>query len=107
MSGLMFRFLLLLVPAGLVSAQSGKVADAGRPPCSTRSDFRETSAAMPIMQGHLSSSDLVLALYGPGTGGMKKSHHDTPADDPWKLRSHRAFFCRRRRRRSVISKWKR
>jgi hypothetical protein len=31
----------------------------------------------------LSNQNLLLALYGAGKGGMKKSHHDTPADDPY------------------------
>lgn len=67
----------------LVSAQSGKVAEAGRPPLLFREDFKETPAATPITQDHLSSPNLLLALYGPGKDGMKKSHHDTPADDPF------------------------
>ena len=78
-----FRFLLLLAAAGLIPAQSGKVADAGRPPLFFREDFKETPAATPITQEHLSSPNLLLALYGPGSAGMKKSHHDKPADDPY------------------------
>ena len=48
-----------------------------------REDFKETPAATPITQDHLSSQNLRLALYGPGKAGMKKSHHDKPADDPY------------------------
>jgi hypothetical protein len=78
-----FRLLLLLAAAGLVSAQSGNVADAARPPLFFREDFKETPAATPITKDHLSSPNLLLALYGPGKDGVKKSHHDKPADDPY------------------------
>jgi len=67
-----FCFLLLLA-----------AAEAGRPPLLFREDFKETPAATPITQDHLSNSNLLLTLYGPGKAGMKKSHHDTPADDPF------------------------
>jgi len=77
----MTRFLLLIVAAALAQAQPGK--DPGRPPLLFREDFTETAAATPITQEHLSSSNLLLGLYGPGRQGMKKSHHDTPADDPF------------------------
>jgi hypothetical protein len=80
-----FRFLLLLAAAGLgwAQAQSSKETQPGRPPLFLREDFKETPTATPITQDHLSSQNLRLALYGPGKAGMKKSHHDTPADDPY------------------------
>ncbi len=78
-----FRYLLMLTAIGVMSAQSGKVADAGRPPLFFREDFRETPAATPITQEHIVNPKVILALYGPGKDGMKKSHHDTPADDPF------------------------
>jgi len=79
------RVLLLLTAAGLgpAVAQSSKAAEAGRPPLFLREDFKETPAATPITQDHLSNPNLVLGLYGPGKAGAKKSHHDTPADDPY------------------------
>jgi hypothetical protein len=77
------RFLLVLVATGFAPAQSGKVTEAVRPPLLFREDFKETPAATPITQEHLSNANVVLALYGPGSQGMKKSHHDTPADDPY------------------------
>jgi hypothetical protein len=58
-------------------------ADAGRPPLFFREDFKETPAATPITQEHIVNPKVVLALYGPGREGVKKSHHDTPADDPF------------------------
>lgn len=78
-----FPYLLLLAIVELLQAQSGKVAPADRPPLFFREDFRETPAATPITQEHLTNPKLLLALYGPGKDGMKKSHHDTPADDPF------------------------
>src|SRR5438270_362485 len=77
------RCLLVLLAAGLAPAQTVKVPEAGRPPRLFREDFKETPAATPITQEHLGNANLVLALYGPGKEGMKKSHHDTPADDPF------------------------
>ena len=79
----MFRYLLVLTSIGVMSAQSGKVAEPGRPPLFFREDFRETPAATPITQEHLVNPKVLLSLYGPGKEGMKKSHHDTPADDPF------------------------
>src|SRR4051812_13506258 len=76
------RVLLVVVLAGLAQAQSRNATDT-RPPLLFREDFKETPAATPITQEHLSNPNLVLALYGPGKQGMKKSHHDTPADDPY------------------------
>lgn len=80
-----FRFLLLLAAAALGSAQdpSSKAAQPGRPPLFWREDFKETPAATPIAQDHISGRNLRMALYGPGKDGMRKSHHDTPADDPY------------------------
>lgn len=67
-----------LVPVLLMMA-----ANEERPPLMLREDFRETPAATPITQEHLANSSLVLGLYGPGKAGIKKSHHDRPADDPY------------------------
>jgi hypothetical protein len=80
-----FRSLLLLVATGLGSApaQSNKGTEPGRPPLFFREDFKEIPAATPITQNHLTNQNLLLALYGPGKAGAKKSHHDTPADDPY------------------------
>src|SRR4249920_3079402 len=78
------RFLLLLSAAAVASApaQSTKGSEPVRPQLFLREDFKETPAATPITQDHLSSQSL-LAVYGPGKAGLKKSHHDTPADDPY------------------------
>ena len=78
-----FRFLLPLAAFGAIWAQSPKVPEAARPSLFFREDFRETPAATPITQEHIANPKLLLSLYGPGKDGMKKSHHDTPADDPF------------------------
>ena len=58
-------------------------ADAGRPGLFFREDFKETPPETPITQAHIANPDLILSLYGPGRDGVKKSHHDQPADDPY------------------------
>src|SRR5690348_11890223 len=77
------RLLLLLIVAAPLAAQSEKAADTGRPALFWREDFKETPAVTPITQDHVANAKLLLALYGPGKDGMRKSHHDTPTDDPF------------------------
>ena len=36
-----------------------------------------------MTQAHVANPQLVLSLHGPGKNGIKKSHHDKPADDPY------------------------
>lgn len=69
---------VLIVPVawGLLCAQE-------RPGRFFREDFKETPAETPISQAHIANPDLVLLSYGPGKAGLKKSHHDQPADDPY------------------------
>ncbi|MCC6363472.1 MAG: hypothetical protein IT165_08090 [Bryobacterales bacterium] len=54
-----------------------------RPGLFFREDWKETPAATPITQAHVANPDLILSLHGPGKAGVKKSHHDKPADDPY------------------------
>jgi hypothetical protein len=56
-----------------------------RPGIAFREDWKETPAALPITQEHVANPDLILTLHGPGVAGVKKSHHDQPADDPYYL----------------------
>ncbi len=72
-SAILFTFLATALAA----------ADSGRPPLFFREDFKETPAETPITQAHIANPDLILSLYGPGKAGIKKSHHDQPADDPY------------------------
>ena len=48
-----------------------------------REDWKEIPAATPVTQDHVVNNDLLLGLYGPGCDSIKKSHHDSPADDPY------------------------
>ncbi|HVX67675.1 MAG TPA: hypothetical protein VHA11_13770 [Bryobacteraceae bacterium] len=72
----MSKTLLLLLWAAAAFAQE-------RPGLFFREDWKEIPAALPVTQEHVANPDLVLALYGPGKGAIKKSHHDQPADDPF------------------------
>jgi hypothetical protein len=54
-----------------------------RPSLFFREDFKEIPAATPVTQGHIVNKDLLLGLYGPGADSIKKSHHETPVDDPY------------------------
>ena len=70
--------ILFLVVSSAVAA-----AAPGRPGLFFREDFAETPPATPVTQAHIANPDLILSLYGPGKEGVKKSHHDQPADDPY------------------------
>ena len=54
-----------------------------RPGLAFREDWKEIPAETPVTQKHVNHPDLVLGLYGPGKDSIKKSHHDSPPDDPW------------------------
>ncbi len=54
-----------------------------RPGVFFREDFKESPAEIPVTQDHVVHPDLIISLYGPGAEVIKKSHHDTPADDPY------------------------
>lgn len=54
-----------------------------RPGLFFREDWKETPAETPLTQAHVANAALLLAAYGPGKAGLKKSHHDQPADDPY------------------------
>jgi len=54
-----------------------------RPSLFFREDWREIAAATPVTQTHVANKELILGLYGPGCDSIRKSHHDTPADDPY------------------------
>src|SRR5574342_228183 len=67
---------LFLIAAGLAVAQD-------RPGLFFREDWKELPAALPVTPEHIANPDLVFTLHGPGKAGVKKSHHDKPADDPY------------------------
>ncbi len=53
------------------------------PPLLFREDWRETPPETPVTQEHVNTPGLVMTLHGPGKDMIKKSHHDTPLDDPY------------------------
>ena len=69
--------------AAVIVLAGFSLADDTRPGLLFREDFKETPAETPISQSHIANPDVILTLYGPGKAGLKKSHHDKPADDPY------------------------
>ena len=61
-----------------------------RPGLFFREDWKEIPAAKPVTQEHVNNPDLSMTRYGPGEAGIKKSHHDSPLDDPWYIWSGEA-----------------
>src|SRR5688500_13529875 len=54
-----------------------------KPPLLFREDWTESPPVTPATQDHVVNKDLDLLLYGPGKDGVRKSHHEKPADDPY------------------------
>ncbi len=54
-----------------------------RPDLLFREDWKEIPEEIPLHQEHVSNPKLIVGLYGPGQNSIKKSHHDSPADDPY------------------------
>lgn len=75
---LLIGLILFILPA---AGQRQKNME--RPPLLFREDFKETPAEKPITPAHVANEKLVISLHGPGKAGIKKSHHDQPADDPF------------------------
>ena len=80
-----FRIWLAMLPIVLCSGAQEPPRDLTKPQSGLffREDWKTTPAATPITQEHVANPSLLLALYGPGRNGIKKSHHDHPADDPY------------------------
>jgi hypothetical protein len=80
-----FKPQYILVLIGLICIQSaGSCQEAAyRPGLFLREDWKEIPAEIPLHQGHVNNPDLIVGLYGPGKDSLKKSHHDTPDDDPY------------------------
>src|SRR6185295_10948925 len=76
--------LVILVPFVVVMTAAARQApEDNRPPLFFREDWKEIAAVAPVTQEHVANPNLELALYGPGKDGVRKSHHDTPKDDPY------------------------
>jgi hypothetical protein len=73
---------LFLLLAFLYASQSSCTAQY-RPSLFFREDWKEIPAATPVTQEHVANMSLILGLYGPGCDSIKKSHHISPADDPY------------------------
>lgn len=54
-----------------------------RPPLLFREDWKEIPAVTGVTQEHVANPDLIMTRLGPGEAQIRKSHHDTPADDPF------------------------
>lgn len=68
--------LLALIMYSITSAgQSGEII--------FREDWKETEAALPVTQEHVSNSNLILSLHGPGEDRIKKSNHPHIPNDPF------------------------
>ncbi len=74
---------MILLKLSLLVAIGIPAYSASKPPLFFREDWVESEAATPATQAHVVNSQLTLSLYGPGKEGVKKSHHDKPADDPY------------------------
>ena len=70
-------FLNLVVSGGLLGQNSY------RPGLFFREDWKETPAEIPLNQNHVENPELIVQLYGAGMDSLKKSHHETPIDDPY------------------------
>ena len=48
-----------------------------------REDWKEIEAALPVTRDHVANAELVLSLYGPASGAIKKSNHPDIPNDPF------------------------
>jgi hypothetical protein len=69
-------------PAGNTFGRAANLADS-RPGLLFREDFKEGPLAQPLAPDEVSNPNLTFSLYGPGKDTLRKSHHDTPKDDPF------------------------
>ncbi|MBN1292860.1 MAG: hypothetical protein JXB48_13550 [Candidatus Latescibacteria bacterium] len=74
---------LILFVCSLSQSAYGQDSIQSSPPLYFREDWMESPAETPITQQHVYNSELVMELFGSGKDMIKKSHHDTPLDDPF------------------------
>src|SRR5688572_1848827 len=77
-SSVIFPLIALLV-GHVFAAEPAK----SRPGLLFREDWKESPAATPVTQEHVTNPDLIVTRHGPAEAKIKKSHHDQPADDPF------------------------
>ena len=75
--------LILVAPFLLVLHAAGQAPEDSRPSLFFREDWKEIAPVAPVTQEHVANAAMVLGLYGPGKNGVRKSHHETPKDDPY------------------------
>jgi hypothetical protein len=73
------RALLRVVWLGVAASAAAQ----DRPGLFFREDWKQSPAATPLTQEHVANPDLLLTRHGPAQAQIKKSHHDTPKDDPY------------------------
>jgi hypothetical protein len=83
LGGIMIKLLLATPFLLVLSAGAQAPPEDNRPPLLFREDWKEIAPVAPVTQEHVANPKLQVALYGPGKDGVRKSHHDTPKDDPY------------------------
>jgi hypothetical protein len=76
-------YIFFILCGARIIAQNTTAPGNYRPALFFREDWQETPAATIVTQQHVLNKELLLNLYGPGCDSLRKSHHDTPADDPF------------------------
>lgn len=80
----LLKYTAMAFLAIIISQELSMAQDAGyRPGLFFREDWKEIPAEIPLNQKHVNNPSLIVGLHGPGKDSIKKSHHDTPADDPY------------------------
>ena len=77
------RKLYIIILTNLVVSGALLGQNSYRPGLFFREDWKETPAEIPLNQNHVENIELTVQLYGAGLDSLKKSHHETPVDDPY------------------------
>ena len=77
------RFAVLLIVFVALRPAYAQEANLTSPPLYFREDWKEIPAETPVTQAHVLDRNLALELFGPGRRMIKKSHHETPLNDPY------------------------
>jgi hypothetical protein len=77
------KYLYLLGLIGIISLSANISSAQYRPKLFFREDWKENPAATGVTQDHVANPDLILGVYGSGKDSIRKSHHSSPADDPY------------------------
>ncbi len=80
----LLKYIAMALMAIIISQELSMGQDTGyRPGLFFREDWKEIAAEIPLNQKHVNNPSLIVGLYGTGKDSIKKSHHETPADDPY------------------------